>query len=256
MTEILFIRHAQPLSGHADPSLSPLGRRQAERLGRWLAGERIDAIVTSPMARARETCDVAAREMERPVTAVVEDLREWDRDHQEDGKYVALEDLGAGNARFEALRTGRFEDFIPAIDRTEFLSRAARVLDQIIEGHPGQRVAVFSHGGLINAALSTTLGLEEKLFFFLPDYTSISTVRVMPGGRRVVHALNSTGHLAGHRDSDSSGVKPDPNPSAVISASSATTVRRLASPQSLKRISTPGTSSTRSRAPGQHQEPQ
>ncbi len=200
MTELLFIRHAQPLSGEADPRLSAAGRRQAERLGQWLTGERIDVIVTSPMARAHETAEIAAERMGRPITATFEALREWDKDHLADGNYVALEDLGAGNARFEALRTGRYEDFIPAIDRGEFLSRARRVMDELVDRWPDQRVAAFSHGGLINAALATLLGLEERLFFFLPDYTSISTVRVMPGGRRVVRALNATAHLDGQRD--------------------------------------------------------
>lgn len=202
MTDLLLIRHAHPMTGEVDPRLSPVGRRQAERLGRWLAAEQVDAIVASPMARARETADVAAREMKRPVTAILEDLREWDLDHEADGRYVALEDLGDGNVRFEALRTGNYEDFIPDIDRNEFLFRVRLVMNEIIERWPHQRVAVFSHGGLINAALSTALGLEDKLFFFVPDYTSVSVVRVMPGGRRVVHALNSAGHLVGQRDED------------------------------------------------------
>lgn len=202
MTEILLIRHGQPLSGDADPPLSPTGRRQAQRLGRWLAAEQVDVVVTSPMARALETADVTAHEMGHTVTAILEDLREWEHDHQPDGKYVAVENLGDGNPRFQALRTGRYEDFIPDMDRIGFLSRAKRVMNELVDRWPGQNVAAFSHGGLINAALCTTLGLEDKLFFFLPDYTSVSTVRVMPGGRRVVHALNSTGHLAGRRDTE------------------------------------------------------
>lgn len=199
MTEILLIRHGQPRPGYVDPPLSPVGRHQSERLGRWLAGERVDAVVASPMARALETAEVAAHEMALAVAGTLEGLREWDRDHRSDGTYVAIEDLGDDNPRSHALRTGRYEYFVPDIDRTGFLSRARRVVDELIDRWPGRRVAAFSHGGLINAALSTVLGLEEQLFFFLPDYTSVSTVRVMPGGRRVVHALNNTSHLVGQR---------------------------------------------------------
>jgi 2,3-bisphosphoglycerate-dependent phosphoglycerate mutase len=201
------------MSGEADPRLTSVGRLQAKRLGRWLAGEQVDAVVTSPMARARETAEVAVKEMQRRVTAVVDDLREWEQDHDAHGRYVALEELGAGNTRYEALKTGRYEDFVPAIDRVEFLSRARAVMQELIRRWPNQRVAAFSHGGLINAALSSVLGLEDQLFFFLPDYTSISTVRVMPGGRLVVRALNCTGHMVGQRDSDLTGahdaVSPD-----------------------------------------------
>lgn len=199
MTEILFIRHGQPLSGAMDPPLTPVGRHQAERLGRWLAGEHVDVVVTSPLVRARQTAEIAAHQMGHTVAAILGDLREWEHD-DEDGKYVSVEKMGAGSRRFEALRTGRYEEFIPDMDRVGFLSRARRVVNELADRWPGRKVAAFSHGGLINAALATTLGLDEKLFFFLPDYTSVSTVRVMPGGRRVVHALNSTGHLTGHRD--------------------------------------------------------
>lgn len=195
MTELLLIRHGQPLSGAADPGLSPAGSDQAERLGQWLAGERIDTILTSPMARAHQTAEIAARRLGMPITASLDDLREWDKDNQADGNYVAVENLGSDNPRGEALRTGRYEEFVPAMDRAAFRARARGVLDEILRQWPGQRVAAFSHGGLINAVLAGVLGLEEKLFFFLPDYTSVSTLREMPGGRRVIQALNLSAHL-------------------------------------------------------------
>ena len=108
MTEILFIRHGHPLSGHVDPPLSPTGRQQAAEVGRWLADREVDVVVASPMARALETAELAAHKMGLPLTAVLDDLREWDLDHQADGTYVALEELGSANPRFEALRTGRY----------------------------------------------------------------------------------------------------------------------------------------------------
>lgn len=201
MTDLLLIRHARPSSGEVDPPLSADGRAQARSLGQWLAMEHIDAIVTSPMARARETAEIAAQEMQMSIAADIKDLREWDKDYGADGHYVALEDLGAGNVRFEALRTGRYEDFVPAIDRGEFLERAQGAVDEIIDRWHGGRVAAFSHGGLINAALAAILDLEEdKQFFFVPEYTSVSTITVMPGGRRVVRGLNCAAHLEARRE--------------------------------------------------------
>lgn len=48
-----------------DRPLSPQGRRQAERLGRFLrsAGFRPDAIVSSPKLRARQTAELVAAEV-------------------------------------------------------------------------------------------------------------------------------------------------------------------------------------------------
>ena len=64
--ELLLVRHALPLRVErddgmpADPPLGDEGQRQAERLARWLEGERIDAIYASPLQRAVETAQPLA----------------------------------------------------------------------------------------------------------------------------------------------------------------------------------------------------
>ena len=82
MTELLLLRHALPTSGRADPGLSGEGRAQAERVAQWLTGSGIDALVTSPLRRARETS--APIEASLGLTAtVIHDLREWELDDAE-----------------------------------------------------------------------------------------------------------------------------------------------------------------------------
>ncbi|MBQ1256231.1 MAG: histidine phosphatase family protein [Clostridia bacterium] len=50
---LFFVRHGDPCY---DPdSLTPLGLRQAEAVGRRLAGHGLDRIFSSPMKRARQT---------------------------------------------------------------------------------------------------------------------------------------------------------------------------------------------------------
>ncbi|HET8527525.1 MAG TPA: histidine phosphatase family protein [Gaiellaceae bacterium] len=54
---LVIVRHAEAASGHPD-ELRPLtaaGRRQARRLGAELGTENVDAVVCSPLLRARET---------------------------------------------------------------------------------------------------------------------------------------------------------------------------------------------------------
>src|SRR5215210_6640675 len=60
--ELILVRHAEPrrvgageVDGPADPGLTDRGRQQAERLAAWLAVEPVDAVITSPLRRARET---------------------------------------------------------------------------------------------------------------------------------------------------------------------------------------------------------
>ena len=61
------IRHAEAESGEPDElrRLSPEGREQARELGKRLAAEgvRPDAILTSPLLRARETSEALAAEI-------------------------------------------------------------------------------------------------------------------------------------------------------------------------------------------------
>jgi broad specificity phosphatase PhoE len=81
MLTLILTRHGQAapgdlmLGGQLDMPLTPDGRKEAEALGRRLAGVRVDRIVASPMARAMETAQAIATG--RPVE-VDERLRELD----------------------------------------------------------------------------------------------------------------------------------------------------------------------------------
>ena len=88
--ELIVIRHARPvrIDGGApsdgtggpfgaDPDLTDVGHRQAAAMAEWLAVERIDAIYSSPMARARQTA--APLEERLGLEAVVDDrVKEYD----------------------------------------------------------------------------------------------------------------------------------------------------------------------------------
>lgn len=81
MLTFILTRHGQAapgdlmLGGQLDMPLTPAGCKEAEALGRRLAGVRVDRIVASPMARAMETAQTIATG--RPVE-VDERLRELD----------------------------------------------------------------------------------------------------------------------------------------------------------------------------------
>ena len=62
-------------TGRTDLPAARRGRDQAAELGRRLAGHRFDLVLTSPLARARETAELAGF---GPEAQVCEDLREWD----------------------------------------------------------------------------------------------------------------------------------------------------------------------------------
>lgn len=198
MTELLLIRHALPESHVHSPGLSAQGVEQARRLGSWLKGEDIDVLVSSPMRRAVETAQILADQMGREVDATVDDLREWDTDLPPEA-YVAIEEMGPMDPRAIAIAEGRYDDFVPELDRDAFRTRVAAAIDEVFDRWPVGRVAAVCHGGMLNAAIGGVLGIPA-LFWVNPGFTSVSRLRRMPGGRTVAVSVNETAHLYAARD--------------------------------------------------------
>ena len=194
--QLLLIRHALPVrlelvEGPADPELAEVGIGQAERLAAWLAVESIDALYTSPLARAVQTGAPVAQLTGLEPT-VVDGLAEWDRDSS---AYIPIEELQAANDPvWQLLASGNHDDLAElGIDPAAFRERVVSTIDGLAAAHRGERIAVVCHGGVINTYIATVLGLDRMLFFS-PDYTSIS--RIMIGaGVRSIGTLNETPHL-------------------------------------------------------------
>ncbi len=195
-------RHAEPVriaegevEGPADPRLTERGRVQADRLASWLSTETIDAIVTSPALRARETAAplAAALGLEPEID---EGVSEYDA---ASGSYIPIEELReAKDERWFATIEGRWAD-VGGVDPHQFQARVIPAVEALIERHPGRKLAVVAHGGMINVYLANVLGLSRVLWFH-PEYTSISRVRAARTGERSLTTLNETAHLVGVRD--------------------------------------------------------
>jgi 2,3-bisphosphoglycerate-dependent phosphoglycerate mutase len=153
VTTLLVVRHGETdwnaerrWQGHADVPLNERGREQARALAESLAGERIDAIYTSDLSRARETAQtVGARVGVDVVTDP--DLREVD--------VGPIEGLTAEEAQAFDGWQGEPKD-----------AHAARVLaavDRIAARHPDGAVLVVTHGGSMRR-IHEHLGLEGGPF--------------------------------------------------------------------------------------------
>ena len=195
--ELLLIRHALPIrvegaSGPADPPLSDVGHRQAEAVVRWLEPEPLDALVVSPMIRARETAVplAAARGLE---AVVHEGVAEFDKDAD---SYVPMEELkAAGDPRWQQIVDGGYfgdGDLTPE----QFQATVVDAVEEVIAGNAGATAAIVCHGGVINAYVAHVLGIDD-LLFFEPGYTSINRIRASRRGHRMVVSLNETAHLRG-----------------------------------------------------------
>jgi broad specificity phosphatase PhoE len=201
--ELLVIRHAEPIrvtaqesgGAPADPELTARGRDQAARLADWLAAEGIDHVTSSPLRRATETAAPLAAALGLEIS-VDDQLCEYDANSD---SYIPIEELReTKDDRWQAMIEGRWEDFggeAPDVFRARIVAR----LDAIITEHPGERVAVVCHGGVINVYLAALLGIDRHLWFD-PGYTSISRVRASRSGARSVGSINELAHLVGRWD--------------------------------------------------------
>jgi probable phosphoglycerate mutase len=189
--ELILLRHGQPLSEHdrgpherLDPSLSPLGRRQAEAAARALAGEGVDVIYSSGLARAHGTAQIIADGLGvtvRTVAALAEVTV-----HREGFEERAWR-LGA--ARFA--ETGRWDAF-PGHDPC-FRVRLHNALTRLTARRANGRMAVVCHSGVINAHLADALGLDRD-YFLRPAHASITRVH-LSAGRWTLYSVNETAHL-------------------------------------------------------------
>lgn len=183
--ELVLVRHAEPHridsgDGPADPGLTDAGRRQAEALAAWLEHERIDAVVTSPLRRAVETAAPVAR-MHGHDLEVVDDLAEYDRHST---TYIPIEALrGTDSPEWRAMQEGRLHEVADG-DPDAFRRRVVDGIESIIERHPGQRVVVVSHGGVINAYVGHILGIDTPLWFE-PRYAAIARVAAQTSAGRL-----------------------------------------------------------------------
>ncbi len=195
IVELWLIRHALPVridggDGPADPGLSDEGHDQARRLAEWWAPFGADHCYVSPMRRARETASPVADALSvEPV--VIEELREFDAHLP---TYIPIEELRADPVAWaEAVESWTSPE--AEATRQEFRRTVVAAVDAIADAHTGreQRVAVVCHGGVINAYLSSVIGIDSTMLFE-PAYTSVSRVLHHKDRRQLV-SLNETGHL-------------------------------------------------------------
>lgn len=156
---VLLLRHAEARyetegSGDSGGNLTPVGREQARQLGRRLKAFRPSTLLCSELSRAVQTAEIAASVLSIPVEVRV-GLQEYDVGEERGRPYNA--------ALFEPLLRqwlcGQLSAGIPGgEDGHSVAARMFAVLDDATRRHPGETLAVVSHGGAINAVIGSLTG--------------------------------------------------------------------------------------------------
>jgi probable phosphoglycerate mutase len=189
--QLLLIRHALPHRSEpgqgSDPELSEEGIEQAKRLPDALGRFPISRIVSSPQIRARQTAQPVADAL--GMTIDLDDrLAEYDRDlsHYTPVEQISEEDM-------KRLASGNLPS---GVDQPAFIDRVqAGVGDIVAAADHEDTVAVFTHGGVINA-LAHTVMKTERLLCVQVDYAGVT--RLLWSSKQksfFVAGLNSTEHV-------------------------------------------------------------
>ncbi|MCK7623464.1 bifunctional RNase H/acid phosphatase [Streptomyces sp. RS10V-4] len=182
-------------SGGTDPALSPTGRRQAEATAAALAARgTVQAVVSSPLLRCRETAGVIADRLGLDVR-VEEGLRETDFGAWEGLTFAEVrerfpDDLDAWLRSAKAAPTGGGESFA-AVAR-----RVAVARDKLIARYAGRTVLLVTHVTPIKTLVRLALGAPpESLFRMELAAASLSAVAYYADGNASLRLLNDTSHL-------------------------------------------------------------
>ncbi len=162
--ELWLVRHGETewsLSGahtsRTDIPLTDHGRKRAEELRDFLKGTKFDAVLTSPMQRARETCAIAGLGGQ----AVVEDgLKEWDYGIYEGKTTKEIRETVPGwSVWSNEIKGGETVEQVG--ERADGVIARALTAAQAA-GEAEGRVALFAHAHILRILAARWIGLEAS----------------------------------------------------------------------------------------------
>ena len=198
-TTIIFIRHGltdwnaeQRWQGHLDIPLNEQGIAQAQALAQRLTGWPIEALYCSDLARAAQTAAILGNTLGlRPILK-----QAWRERNVGDFQGLTRDNI---KTQFPQI----FHDMSRGIinppggeNNYELYQRAGTAFEDLVANHPGEMIAVVTHGAILHITLLYVLGLplEDYRRLSLSGNTGISIVEARNGQHRLTR-LNDTAHL-------------------------------------------------------------
>lgn len=202
---VYFVRHGVTewnkllrYQGSTDIPLLDSGREEAARLGARLhcLSGKVSKIISSPLARARETAEIIAEALGITVIETWDELTEVGFGSWE-GLTVSQIIEKDGEAFFNRWRGGQL-DYSPASGETcsSFFTRASVAADRILSGSEDLSIIV-GHGAIFRVLFIPLLGQAKSSIFWRMrlDNCSISGVDIDKKHRASMAFLNDTLHL-------------------------------------------------------------
>lgn len=179
-------------SGGDDPGLNADGRAEVRALADWLAplGDEIDALLTSPLRRCRETAEILAERLGHEVE-VEDGLAEaafgtWEGMTFLEVQQAYPDDLDAWLGSLD-VAPGKHGDSFTTMDRT-----VRRTRDSLLSRHPGQAVLAVTHVTPIKLLVRMALGAPlDAVYRMELASASVTVISWFPDGTASLRLFNA-----------------------------------------------------------------
>jgi len=185
MVKLILIRHGETdwnvegrWQGQIDLPLNSKGKEQAEQIAKSLENTKIHAIYTSDLQRAVETANAIGRLQGLKVQSDPR-LREI---HQGEWQGLLVSEIKERYAEVFYKRHKNPLAMAPPGGETghEVYQRITQAIQDIVQKHPNETVAIVSHGFAIAVMLIYLKGIAfERAWDFIPDNASIQTFETL-----------------------------------------------------------------------------
>ncbi|MDP9496790.1 MAG: bifunctional RNase H/acid phosphatase [Actinomycetota bacterium] len=201
-TTMLLLRHGQTalsvekrFSGTGDPPLTDVGRAQAAAAAARLAPVGVQAVVSSPLGRARQTAEAVARAAGVGVE-LEPGLRETDFGDWEGYTFAEVRDKWPRELDAWLADPAVAPPYGESFEATARRVRQAR--DRVLAAHGGETVVLVSHVTPIKTLLRFALDAPPSALHRMHlDLACLSEIAWFADGPAVVRRLNDTAHLSG-----------------------------------------------------------
>jgi 2,3-bisphosphoglycerate-dependent phosphoglycerate mutase len=198
--DLLVIRHGQSeadilkvIEGRANFNLTELGLEQASLMADWVSRYiELDKIVSSSLNRAKQTAEKLSEATNIPIV-FDDDLMEW-----RNGLIAGLS-LEEANKKYPEPIKFPHTAVYGQESIIEFRGRAETALSKIIyENPPTAKIAIISHGGMINMLFRSFLDLPTASETTIASgETGIHHWRIKDNKRSIIK-INSLAHIPAH----------------------------------------------------------
>jgi broad specificity phosphatase PhoE len=164
---VYFVRHGESegnkklIAQNSETPLSSLGKKQAGIVAERLKKIPIDIICSSPYLRAKQTAEIIAKRINKPIE-YWDVLKERKRPTEIEGLPISHPKVVKIDKHIEKNRHIPHWKYSDDESYSELFSRASKIINHLLEKHRNQNIICVSHSGIMKMIIFSAI-LQEKI---------------------------------------------------------------------------------------------